>query len=98
PVGNEEVAAIAAWEKRVAVAGDAGWRAAAGGANRRHDIGEVRRLSPRLRQLRRPPAVIAAGHDVIEPARFIPRQADAALVVRIESERFAFGIEIEAVG
>ena len=40
---------------------------------------------------------MAAGENVIEPAAFVPRQADAAFVVGIERDRLAVGSEIEVV-
>src|SRR4029079_18243280 len=95
PVRDEEVATVGAWEERVAVAGDSGGRTAAGGADRRNDVGEVGGRAPRLRELRPPPAVVAARHDVVEPARLVPGQPDAALVVRIEGERLAVEVEVE---
>ena len=79
------------------VAHDARGRAAAGGADGRHDIREVRRLAPRLRKLRRTPAVVAARHAVIEAAWLVPRQPDATFVVRIVGEQLAVEVEVETI-
>ena len=98
PVGQEQAAAILLRELPVPIADDAGRRAAAQVGDRGDHVGEVRRHPPERGPLRRLPAVVAAGDDVIEPAALVPRQDDAALVVGIEGEQFAVAVEVEAVG
>ena len=98
PISKEEAALIFERKLVVPIAGNPGRRASAQRGDRGDDIAKVGRASPEGGVLRIEPAIMSAFDDVLESRRLIPRQADAALVVGVESEEFAVEIEIEAVG
>src|SRR5262249_17589924 len=98
PVEQEESAAKALGKLSVPVANDPRRRATAKRRHRRGHVDEVWRQTPPLSELRIEPAVVSARQDLVESRRFIPRQGDAALVVRVEGEQLALGAKVHVVG
>ncbi len=97
PVAQEHAAAVMGRELRVAITADAGRRPAAHVGKHFDRVRVVIRPGQRAHPTGQPPAVMSAGHHMINPRRRIPRQAVIALGVAVVSNDVAVRREVEVV-